>query len=117
MIYLSSGVVPPPCSIMISISPFSLFNMMLMSLKTVSESSGSSKLVSHSVFAGDVTRPPLQLLLHRGIAVDADEVDDDVEDDDVDCGNSWRFERRCLMVPAFSLANGILSIESMEDVD
>lgn len=100
-----------------SISPLSLFNMILMSLNTVSESSGSSKLVSHSVFAGDVIRPPLQLLLHSGIAVDVDDADDDdVEDNDVDCGNSWRFERRCFIVPAFSLANGILSIESIDDV-
>lgn len=100
-----------------SISPLSLFNIMFMSLNTVSESSGSSKLVSHSVVAVEVIRPPLELLLHSGIAVDVeDDNDDDVEDNDVDCGNSWRFERRCFIVPAFSLANGILSIESMEDV-
>lgn len=112
IIYLSSGVLP--CSIIMSISPLSLFNMMLMSLNTVS---GSSKLVSHSAVAGDVIRPSLQLLLHIGIAVDVeDDDDDDVEDNDVDCGNSWRFGRRCLIVPAFSLANGILSIESIEDV-
>lgn len=102
---------------MMSISPLSLFNIILMSLNTVSESSGSSKLVSHSVVAGDAFRPLLQLLLHSGIAVDVEDADDDdVDDNDVDCGSSWRFERRCFIVPAFSLANGILSIESMEDV-
>jgi hypothetical protein len=53
--------------------------MLLISLKTVS---GSSRLVeSQSVAAGDVTRA---LELHRGIAVDADEFDDDVDDDDAD---------------------------------
>lgn len=75
-----------------------------MSLKTASESSGSSKFVSHSVVAGEVTRA---VVLHNGMAVDADEFDDDVDDDDADCGKSWRFNARCFIVPAFSLANGI----------
>ena len=52
-----------------------------MSLKTVSESSGSSRFVSHSVVAGDVTRAPE---LQSGIAVDAEEFDDEVDDDDAD---------------------------------
>lgn len=85
-----------------------------MSLKTASESSGSSKFVSHSVVAGEVTRPPV---LHNGMAVDADEFDDDVDDEDADCGKSWRFSARCLIVPAFSFANGIWSIESIEELD
>lgn len=64
--------------------------MILISLNTVSGSSGSSsRFVSHSIVAGDVTeRTPLGLALHRGIAVEADEFDDDVDDDDADCGNS-----------------------------
>lgn len=85
-----------------------------MSLKTVSESSGSSKFVSHSVVAGDVTRA---LVLHNGMAVDAEEFDDDVEDDDADCGRSWRLSARCFIVPAFSFANGIWSMESIEEFD
>lgn len=56
-----------------------------MSLKTVSESSGSSKFVSHSVVAGDVTRAPE---LHSGMAVDADEFEEDVDDEEADCGRS-----------------------------
>lgn len=84
-----------------------------MSLKTVSESSGSSRFVSHSVVAGDVTLPPE---LHKGIAVDAEEFDDDVLDEEADCGSS-RFNCRCFIVPAFSLANGIWSIESIEELD
>lgn len=74
-----------------------------MSLNTVSESSGSSRFVSHSVVAGEVTRAPE---LQSGIAVDADEFDDDVDEDEADCGSS-RFSWRCLIVPAFSFANGI----------
>lgn len=75
--------------------------MLLISLKTVS---GSSRLLeSQSVAAGDVTRA---LELQRGIAVDADEFDDDVDDDDADWGIS-RFNCRFLIVPAFSFANGI----------
>jgi hypothetical protein len=69
----------------------------------VSESSGSSRLVSHSVVAGEVTRGPE---LHRGIAVEADEFDDDVDEDEADWGSS-RLSWRCLIVPAFSFANGI----------
>lgn len=84
-----------------------------MSLKTVSESSGSSRFVSHSVVAGDVTRPPE---LQSGMAVDADEFEDEVEDDEADCGRS-RLSCRCFIVPAFSLANGIWSIESMDEFD
>lgn len=84
-----------------------------MSLNTVSESSGSSRLVSHSVVAGDITRAPE---LHSGIAVEADEFDEDVEDDDADCGRS-RLSWRCLIVPAFSFANGIWSIESIDEFD
>lgn len=68
---------------MMSISPFSLLSIIFISLKTVSES--SSRFVSHSVVAGEVTRPPE---LHKGIAVDAEEFDDDVEDEEVDCGSS-----------------------------
>lgn len=56
-----------------------------MSLNTVSESSGSSRFVSHSVVAGEVTRPPE---LHSGMAVDADEFEDEVDDDEADCGRS-----------------------------
>lgn len=56
-----------------------------MSLNTVSESSGSSRFVSHSVAAGDVTRAPE---LQSGIAVDADEFDDDVDEEEADCGSS-----------------------------
>lgn len=52
-----------------------------MSLNTVSESSGSSRFVSHSVVAGEVTRPPE---LHSGMAVDADEFEDEVDDDEAD---------------------------------
>lgn len=74
-----------------------------MSLNTVSESSGSSRFVSHSVVAGDVTRGPE---LQSGMAVDAEELEDDVDDDEADCGSS-RFSWRCFIVPAFSLANGI----------
>lgn len=75
--------------------------MLFISLNTVS---GSSRFAgSQSVVAGDITRA---LELHRGIAVDADEFDDDVEDDDADCGSS-RFICRCLIVPAFSFAKGI----------
>lgn len=85
-----------------------------MSLKTVSESSGSSRLVSHSVVAGEVTRGPE--LEHNGIAVDAEEFDDEVEEEEADCGRS-RLSWRCLMVPAFSLANGIWSIESIDEFD
>lgn len=86
---------------------------MLMSLKTVSESSGSSKLVSHSVVAGEVTRAPE---LHNGIAVEADEFDEEVDEEEADCGRS-RLSWRCLMVPAFSFANGIWSIESIDEFD
>lgn len=74
-----------------------------MSLKTVSESSGSSRLVSHSVVAGEVTRAPE---LHKGIAVEADELEEEVDDEEADCGRS-RFSWRCFIVPAFSLAKGI----------
>jgi hypothetical protein len=74
-----------------------------MSLKTVSVSSGSSRFVSHSMVAGEVIRP---LELHNGIAVDAEEFEDDVDDDDADCGRS-RLSWRCFIVPAFSFAKGI----------
>jgi len=85
-----------------------LFSIMFMSLKTASESSGSSRFVSHSVAAGDVTRPlPVPVALHNGIAVEAEEFEDDVDELEADCGNSWRLLRRCLIVPALSLANGI----------
>jgi hypothetical protein len=53
--------------------------------------------------AGEVIRPPE---LHNGIAVDAEEFEEDVDDDDADCGRS-RFSWRCFIVPAFSLAKGI----------
>lgn len=59
--------------------------------------------MSHSVEAGEVTRTPE---LQRGIAVDADEFDDEVDDDEADCGSSL-LSCRVLIVPAFSLANGI----------
>lgn len=59
--------------------------MMLMSLKTASVSSGSSRFVSHSVVAGEMTRTPV---LHNGMAVDAEEFEDDVDEDDADCGKS-----------------------------
>lgn len=85
-----------------------------MSLKTASESSGSSKFVSHSVVAGEVTRAPV---LHSGMAVDAEEFDEDVDEDEADCGRSWRFSARCFIVPAFSFANGIWSMESIEELD
>lgn len=48
-----------------------------MSLKTVSES-GSSRFISHSVVAGEA--PELQ----SGIAVEADEFDDEVDDEEAD---------------------------------
>lgn len=46
-------------------------------------------------------------------------VDDDDDDDDRDSDDeiSWRLSRRCLMVPVFSLANGMVSIESMLEFD
>ena len=31
--------------------------------------------------------------------------------------NSWRLSKRCLIVPVFSLANGIVSIESILELD
>jgi hypothetical protein len=65
------------------------------------------------VVAGDVIRAPE---LHSGIAVDAEEFDDDVDDDDADWGSS-RLSWRCFIVPAFSLANGIWSIESIDEFD
>ena len=74
-----------------------------MSLKTVSES--SSKLVSHSVVAGDATLA-LAPELHSGIAVEADELDELVEDELADCGRSL-FNCLCFIVPAFSFAKGI----------
>lgn len=76
---------------------------MFMSLNTVSES--SSKLESHSVAAGEATLtlgPELQI----GMAVLADEFEELVEDELADCGRS-RFNCLCLIVPAFSFANGI----------
>lgn len=88
---------------MMSISPFSLLSIIFISLKTVSESSGSSRFVSHSVVAGDITRAPE---LHRGIAVDAEEFEDEVDELEADCGSS-RLSWRCFIVPAFSFANGI----------
>lgn len=78
-----------------------------MSLKTVSESSGSSRFVSHSVVVGEVTRAPAEPVLQSGMAVDAEEFEEEVDDDEADCGKSWRFKARCFIVPAFSLANGI----------
>lgn len=55
---------------------------MLISLKTVSESSGSSRFVSHSVFAGEMTRagPVLQ----SGMAVDAEEFEEEFDEDEAD---------------------------------
>lgn len=53
-----------------------------MSLKTVSESSGSSRFVSHSVVAGEMTRAGP--LLQSGMAVDAEEFEEEVDDDDAD---------------------------------
>lgn len=58
-------------------------------------------------------------------------VDDDEDDDEEECRcgvlpdcsacwgppMSWRFNRRCLMVPVFSLANGMVSMESMLEFD
>lgn len=99
---------------MISISPFSLFNILLISLKTVSESSGSSRFISHPVVKGDDTTQGPGLL--KGIAVDADEFEDDVDEDEADCGRS-RLSWRCFIVPAFSFANGIWSIESIDEFD
>lgn len=61
--------------------------MILMSLKTVSESSGSSRFVSHSVVAGDVTLA-LGPVLQSGMAVDAEEFEEDVDDEEADCGKS-----------------------------
>lgn len=57
-----------------------------MSLKTASVSSGSSRFVSHSVVAGEVTRGPP--VLHNGMAVDAEEFEEEVDDDEADCGKS-----------------------------
>lgn len=56
-----------------------------MSLKTVSGSSGSSRFVSHSVVAGEVTRAPE---LHKGIAVEAEEFEEEVDEEEADCGRS-----------------------------
>lgn len=66
---------------MMSISPFNLLSIIFISLNTVSESSGSSRFVSHSVVAGEVTRAPE---LHKGMAVDAEEFEDDVDEDEAD---------------------------------
>lgn len=53
-----------------------------MSLKTASVSSGSSRFVSHSVVAGEVTLGPP--VLTSGIAVDAEEFEEEVDDDEAD---------------------------------
>lgn len=55
-----------------------------MSLKTVSESSGSSRFVSHSVVAGEMTRAPAGPALQSGMAVDAEEFEEEVDDDEAD---------------------------------
>jgi hypothetical protein len=51
------------------------------------------------------------------MAVDADEFEDDVDEEEADCGRSWRFSARCFIVPALSFANGIWSIESIDELD
>lgn len=51
------------------------------------------------------------------MAVDAEEFEEEVDEDEADCGRSCRFNARCFIVPAFSFANGIWSIESIEELD
>jgi hypothetical protein len=51
------------------------------------------------------------------MAVEADELEEEVDDEEADCGRSCRLRARCLIVPAFSFANGIWSMESIEEFD
>lgn len=79
----------------------------------LSESPADAESSRWSNEDGDVTL----MFVFRGIAVDAEEFEEDVDDEEADCGSSCRFTILCFIVPAFSLANGILSIESIDEFD
>lgn len=91
--------------------------MFPMSFNTlVARLSGSLVDVESSKFSidnGDVTR----ILEFNGTVVEAEEFDEDVEEDDADCGNVSCLDILCFIVPAFSFAKGILSIESIDEFD